>query len=95
VQASTKYNLASLRASRRCPLLAQSGHALVHCKSPLSVVKRTCGFAVLLHPCWVSMPIIAAGPSGLIYLRSKDGTGPPKVALKPEGCGITLVRRVT
>jgi len=25
----------------RCPLLAQSGHARVHCKSPLSGVKRT------------------------------------------------------
>jgi len=31
VQASTKYKLASLRASRRCPLLALGGHALLHC----------------------------------------------------------------
>ena len=48
-----------------------------------------------LHPCWASMPIIiAVGPSGLIHLRSEGGTRFPKVALKPEGSGITLVRRV-
>ena len=27
-----------------CPLLAQSGHALVHCTCPLLGVKRTCAF---------------------------------------------------
>jgi hypothetical protein len=46
VQAFTKYKLASLRASRRCPLLAQSGHALMHCTCLLSGVKRTCPFAL-------------------------------------------------
>ena len=30
----------------RCPLLAQSGHGLVHCTCPLSGVKRTCRFAL-------------------------------------------------
>jgi hypothetical protein len=29
------------RAFKRCPLLAQSGHALVHCTCPLSGVKQT------------------------------------------------------
>jgi hypothetical protein len=29
-----------------CPLLALSGHALVHCKCPLSGVKRTCLLAL-------------------------------------------------
>jgi len=31
-----------------CPLLAQSGHALVHCKCPLSGVKQTSLFALHL-----------------------------------------------
>ena len=31
---------------KQCPLLALSGHALVHCKCPLSGVKRTCHFAL-------------------------------------------------
>ena len=30
----------------RCPLLAQSGHRLVHCTCPLSGAKRTCRFAL-------------------------------------------------
>ena len=30
----------------RCPLLAQSGHRLVHCTCPLSGVKRTCRVAL-------------------------------------------------
>ena len=30
----------------QCPLLALSGHALVHCKCPLSGVKRTCLLAL-------------------------------------------------
>ena len=29
-------------STQQYPLLAQSGHALVHCKSPLLGVKRTC-----------------------------------------------------
>src|SRR5262249_29690262 len=33
---------------RRCPLLAQSRHRLVHCTCPLSGVKRTCLFALHL-----------------------------------------------
>ena len=34
-------NIHSARRAAECPLLAQSGHGLVHCKCPLSGVKRT------------------------------------------------------
>ena len=40
-------NAASLLPNTtRCPLLAQSGHAELHCTCPLSGVKRTCRFAL-------------------------------------------------
>jgi hypothetical protein len=35
----------------QCPLLAQSGHGLVHCKGPLSGVKRTWGASELNSAC--------------------------------------------
>ena len=35
----------ALPEGARCPLLAQSGHRVVHCKCPLLGVKRTCLFA--------------------------------------------------
>src|SRR5262245_30375220 len=37
----SKINLSVNRAAVQCPLLALSGHRLVHCKCPLSGVKRT------------------------------------------------------
>src|SRR5262249_22616913 len=43
----TAHNLtASTRWLSDCPLLAQSGHWLVHCICPLSGGKRTCLFAL-------------------------------------------------
>src|SRR5262245_45056365 len=34
----------NLRLQTKCPLLALSRHALLHCMSPLSGAKRTCPF---------------------------------------------------
>src|SRR5262249_30317192 len=41
----SKINLSVNRAAVQCPLLAHSGHRLLHCKCPLSGVKRTWLFA--------------------------------------------------
>ena len=39
--------------------------------------------------------LIAVGPSWLVRSRSKGSHGTSKVALKPKGCGMSLVRRAT
>jgi hypothetical protein len=79
-----------LRTERRpfeCPLLAQSGHGLLHCKCPLSGVKRTCR----LH-CEMS----AYDPKRTFTSRLPTSGSDPTVTVLPDlgPLGVPLFSRL-
>ena len=51
----------------RCPLLAQSGHGLVHRTCPLLGVKRTCRFALQMSAYDPKRTLVIGAAQALFY----------------------------